>query len=55
MAQEKVIRNLATRTNQKTHKDEILLTTNQIRKFLTAVNLLANKVDIYKAAHPLAT
>ena len=52
---EKVIRNLATRTNQKTHKDEILLTTNQIRKFLTAVNLLANKVDIYKAANPLAT
>ena len=52
---EKVIRNLATRTNQKTHKDEILLTTNQIRKFLTAVNLLANKVDIYKASNPLAT
>lgn len=33
----------------------IALKTNQIRKFLTAVNILANKVAIYKAEHPGAT
>ena len=31
---------------------KIALKTNQIRKFLTAVNILANKVAIYKAEHP---
>ena len=33
-------------------KEVIRLKTNQIRKFLTAVNILANKVAIYKAEHP---
>ncbi len=31
------------------------LTTSQIRKFLTAVNSVANKVGIYKADNPTAT
>lgn len=30
----------------------INLKTNQIRKFLTAVNILSNKVSVYKADHP---
>lgn len=32
----------------------IELKTNQIRKILTAVNILKNKVDIYKIANPQA-
>ena len=32
----------------------IKLKTNQIRKILTAVNILKNKVDIYKIANPQA-
>lgn len=34
------------------NRDNILLKTNQIRKFLTAVNILSNKVSVYKAEHP---
>lgn len=34
------------------NRDNILLKTNQIRKFLTAVNILANKVSVYKAENP---
>lgn len=32
--------------------DGLLLKTNQIRKFLSAVNILANKVAVYKAENP---
>lgn len=31
---------------------EIDLTTSQLRKFLTTVNMINNKVSIYKAKHP---
>lgn len=31
------------------------LQTNQLRKFLTAVNSLTNHVNVYKAKHPQAT
>lgn len=31
--------------------NNILLKTNQIRKFLSAVNMVANKVDVYKATN----
>ena len=34
---------------------EISLKTNQIRKFLTAVNAITNKVNVYKAKHLDAT
>ena len=41
--------------NKKNHgKLVIELKTNQIRKILTAVNILKNKVDIYKIAKPQA-
>ena len=41
--------------NKKNHdKLDIELKTNQIRKILTAVNILKNKVDIYKIAKPQA-
>lgn len=30
----------------------IYLKTNQIRKFLTAANMIANKVSIYRSKHP---
>ena len=33
----------------------IYLKTNQIRKFLTAVNAITNKVNVYKAKHLDAT
>lgn len=38
--------------NIKTKQKEIKLKTNQIRKFLSAVNAIANKVAVYKAQHP---
>lgn len=34
---------------------ELPLQTNQLRKFLTAVNSLTNHVNVYKAKHPQAT
>jgi CRISPR-associated protein Csm2 len=34
---------------------KIYLKTNQIRKFLTAVNAITNKVNVYKAKHLDAT
>lgn len=41
--------------NKKNHDKLVLeLKTNQIRKILTAVNILKNKVDIYKIANPQA-
>ncbi|WP_304230904.1 type III-A CRISPR-associated protein Csm2, partial [Phascolarctobacterium succinatutens] len=33
----------------KNNRDRIDVTTSQIRKFLTAVNVVRNKVDLYKA------
>lgn len=36
-------------------RDELNLKTNQIRKFLTAVNAITNKVNVYKAKHLDAT
>jgi len=36
---------------KKKNNDKIYLKTNQIRKFLTAVNLLTNKVSVYQATH----
>lgn len=33
------------------NKGKIFLKTNQIRKFLTAVNAITNKVNVYKAKH----
>ena len=50
---EKVIKGLIEK--DRNGKEVIRLKTNQIRKFLTAVNILANKVAIYKAEHPGAT
>ena len=47
---EKVIKGLIEK--DRNGKEVIRLKTNQIRKFLTAVNILANKVAIYKAEHP---
>ena len=47
---EKVIKGLIEK--DKNGDDVIRLRTNQIRKFLTAVNILANKVAVYKAEHP---
>ena len=41
---EKVIKNI-----KKNKYNEIALTTSQIRKFLTAVNVVRNKVELYKA------
>lgn len=41
---EKVINNI-----RKDRNDNIVLTTSQIRKFLTAVNVVRNKVELYKA------
>lgn len=35
----------------KNNRDRIDVTTSQIRKFLTAVNVVRNKVDLYKAKH----
>ena len=41
--------------NKKKHDKLVIeLKTNQIRKILTAVNILKNKVDIYKIANPQA-
>lgn len=41
--------------NKKNHDKLVIeLKTNQIRKILTAVNILKNKVDIYKIANPKA-
>lgn len=33
-------------------RNGLILKTNQIRKFLSAVNILANKVAVYKAENP---
>ena len=41
--------------NKKNHDKLVIeLKTNQIKKILTAVNILKNKVDIYKIAKPQA-
>lgn len=41
--------------NKKNHDKLVIeLKTNQIRKILTVVNILKNKVDIYKIANPQA-
>lgn len=41
--------------NKKNHDKLVIeIKTNQIRKILTAVNILKNKVDIYKIANPQA-
>ena len=41
--------------NKKNHDKLVIeLKTNQIRKIITAVNILKNKVDIYKIANPQA-
>ena len=37
------------------NQGKIYLKTNQIRKFLTAVNAITNKVNVYKAKHLDAT
>lgn len=43
------------KSNKKNHDKLVIeLKTNQIRKILTAVNILKNKVDIYKIANPQA-
>ena len=47
---EQVILNLKDQNHGK-----IYLKTNQIRKFLTAVNAITNKVNVYKAKHLDAT
>lgn len=36
---------------KKQNNDRIYLKTSQIRKFLTAVNAITNKVNVYKAKH----
>ena len=40
---------------KKQNNGKIYLKTNQIRKFLTAVNAITNKVNVYKAKHLDAT
>ena len=45
---EKVIGSLIYQ-DQRTGKPKMDLTTSQIRKFLTAVNVVRNKVDLYRA------
>ena len=45
---ERVIRSLIY-LDKRTGKPKIDLTTSQIRKFLTAVNVVRNKVDLYRA------
>ena len=40
---------------QEQNHGKIYLKTNQIRKFLTAVNAITNKVNVYKAKHLDAT
>lgn len=47
---ENVIKSLQRKDKQ--GKDIIYLKTNQIRKFLTAANMVANKVSIYRSKHP---
>lgn len=47
---ENVIKSLQRKDKQ--GKDVIYLKTNQIKKFLTAANMLANKVSIYRSKHP---
>lgn len=47
---ENVIKSLQRKDKQ--GKDVIYLKTNQIRKFLTAANMVANKVSIYRSKHP---
>lgn len=48
---EQVILNL----KKQDKKNRLQLKTNQIRKFLSAVNTITNKVNAYKAAHIQAT
>jgi CRISPR-associated protein Csm2 len=51
---EKVMKHLmesSASTNTRFHGREKKLTTSQIRKFLTAVNTVTNKVNVYKTKH----
>lgn len=48
---EKVIQSLQRPDKRNPDKMVIDLTTSQIRKFLTAVNILKNKIDVYKVNH----
>ena len=48
---EKVIQSLQRPDKRNPDKMVMDLTTSQIRKFLTAVNILKNKIDVYKVNH----
>lgn len=49
---ELAIKSIGKQDKNNPNKLFIKLKTNQIRKILTAVNILKNKVDIYKIANP---
>lgn len=51
---ELAIKSIGKQDKNNPNKLFIKLKTNQIRKILTAVNILKNKVDIYKIANPQA-
>ncbi|WP_302486571.1 type III-A CRISPR-associated protein Csm2 [uncultured Megamonas sp.] len=51
---ELAIKSIGKQDKNNPNKLYIKLKTNQIRKILTAVNILKNKVDIYKIANPQA-
>lgn len=51
---ELAIKSIGKQDKNNPNKLFIKLKTNQIRKILTAVNILKNKVDIYKIAEPQA-
>lgn len=46
------IKKLVRNENFKTKKKTIALTTSQIRKILSAVTVLSNKIDVYTVTHP---
>ena len=46
------IKKLVRNENFKTKKKTIALTTSQIRKILSAVTALRNKIDVYTVTHP---
>lgn len=49
---EKVIKRIGREDNRNPGKLFFYLTTNQIRKFLSAISAIANKVNVYKTQNP---
>lgn len=57
MAEKSAVRDIAREAEsvvvrlERNQKDQIILTTSQIRKFLVAVNALTNKITVYRSLH----